>query len=297
MFERPPNGFFTHDLIVFNHLRRGGYVAKGFIFESPDLTNSPIADLNDFQDQLCLLLASLHENQRLQVQYFCDSDYKGELLRYQQETERFSNVWTKRARNERFSRYWQAMTERKLRRQRVIFYISRALENVPTKFQTPAARQDYYNTLLDQLQTEFEHVHRLLLEIFGAAGARVLPMTDADHFRHYKRFLNPSLNDRFDYDPADGFASELSIQENCWHSEGSGQSDFGFFLDGHYHSLIVMTRWPRTTYPGIIQRLTNLRLLDYTITVNVDPLPISQEINKEEKEHDRVAGDYASEKK
>jgi len=31
--------------------------------------------------------------------------------------------------------------------------------------------------------------------------------------------------------------------------------------------------------------------------VNVDPLPISQEIHKEEKEHDRVAGDYASEKK
>jgi hypothetical protein len=54
MFERAPNGFFTHALIVFNHLRRGGYVSKGFIFESPDLTNSPIADLNDFQDQLCL---------------------------------------------------------------------------------------------------------------------------------------------------------------------------------------------------------------------------------------------------
>ena len=122
-------------------------------------------------------------------------------------------------------------------------------------------------------------------------------MSDLDHFRHYKRFLNPSLNDRFDFDPADGFAPELSIQENCWHSEGNGQTDFGFFLDGHYHSLIVLTRWPRTTYPGIIQRLTNLRLLDYTITVNVDPLPITQEINKEEKEHDRVAGDYASEKK
>ena len=297
MFERAPNGFFTRDLIVFNHLRRGGFVAKGFIFEAPDLTNSPVADLNDFQDQLCLLLASLHEHQRLQVQYFCDSDYKGELLRYQQETEKFSNVWTKRARNERFSRYWQAMSERKLRRQRVIFYISRSLENVPTAFQSVAARRDYYNTLLDQLETEFEHVHYLLLEIFGSGGARILPMTDLDHFRHYKRFLNPSLNDRFDYDPADGFASELSIQENCWHSEGSGQSDFGFFLDGHYHSLIVLTRWPRTTYPGIIQRLTNLRLLDFTITVNVDPLPITKEINKEEKEHDRIAGDYASEKK
>ena len=31
--------------------------------------------------------------------------------------------------------------------------------------------------------------------------------------------------------------------------------------------------------------------------MNVDPLPITQEINKEEKEHDRIAGDYASEKK
>lgn len=297
MFERAPNGYFARDLVVFNPLRRGGQVAKGFVFEAPDLTNSPISDLNDFQDQLCLLLASLHENQRLQVQYFCDSDYQADLLRYQGETERFTNVWTKRARNERFSRYWQAMSERKLRRQRVILYIARALENVPRAFQTTAARRNYYCALLDQLQSEFEHVHRLLVEIFGASGARVLPMTDLDHFRHFQWFLNPSLNERFDFDPAGGFVPELSIQENCWHSEGNGQSDFGFFLDGHYHSLLVLTRWPRTTYPGIIQRLTYLRLLDYTITVNVDPLPVTREISKEEKEHDRVAGDYASEKK
>ena len=297
MFERAPNGYFVRDLIVFNHLRRGGYVSKGFVFEAPDLLNSPASDLNAFQDQLCLLLASLHENQRLQVQYFCDSDFRAELLRYQQETERFTNVWTKRARNERFTRYWQAMSDRKLRRQRVILYISRALESVPTAFQTAAARRDYYATLLDQLVGEFAHVHRLLLEIFASAGTRVLPMNDLDHFRHFKRFLNPSLAERFDFDPAEGFAPELSIQENCWHSEGNGQSDFGFFLDGNYHSLIGLSRWPRATYPGIIERLTNLRLLDYAITVNIDPLPITKEINKEEKEHDRVAGDYASEKK
>ena len=134
MFERAPNGFFVNDLILFNSLRRGGYVAKGFVFEAPDLTNSPIADLNAFQDQLSHLLASLHEDQRLQIQYFSDSDYKAELLRFQQETERFENTWTKRSRNERFARYWQAMVERKLRRQRVIIYISRSLENTPNRF-------------------------------------------------------------------------------------------------------------------------------------------------------------------
>src|SRR5438045_4063255 len=163
MFEPTPNGFFVRDLIIFNHLRLGGYVAKGFVFEAPDLTNSPASDLNDFQDQLCLLLASLHENQRLQVQYFCDSDYRAELMRYQHETERFTNVWTKRARNERFTRYWQAMSERKLRRQRVVFYVSRTLEHVPSAFQHTAASRNYYGTLLDQFESESVQVNELLL--------------------------------------------------------------------------------------------------------------------------------------
>jgi type IV secretion system protein TrbE len=297
MFERPPDGFFVRDLIVFNHLRRGGFVARGFVLQAPDLTNSPIADLNDFQDQICLLLASLQENQRLQIQYFCDSDYKEELLRYQRETEKMTNLWTKRSRNERFTRYWDAMFKRELRRQRAVVYIARPLENIPRLVQTGKGRREYYLALIEQLQTEYDHTHRLLLEIFANTGTRIVPMTDLDHFRHYLRFLNPSLDDRFDYDFAAGFEPEHSIQENCWHSEGNGQSDFGFFMDGHYHSMIVLTRWPRTTYPGIIQRLTNLRLLDYTITVNIDPLPVTREISKEEKAHDRVAGDYASEKK
>ena len=201
MFERAPNGFFVRDLIVFNHLRRGGYVSKGFVFQAPDLTNSPISDLNDFQEQLCLLLASLHEHQRLQVQYFCDSDYKAELIRYQQETEKMSNVWTKRARNERLARYLEAMNARTLRRQRVILYISRTLENVPRTFSTSSAMREYYCTLLDQLQGEYAHAHHLLMEIFAGAGARVLPMNDLDHFRHYKTFLNPSLSERCDFDP------------------------------------------------------------------------------------------------
>lgn len=295
MFERAPNGFFVRGLLVFGSLRRGGYVSKGFSLEAPDLSNSPISDLNLFQERLCLLLGSLHEGQRLQVQYYCDSDYARELLRYQSETERCTNAWTRRNRNERFARYWRAMSERKLRRQRVVLYLSRGLEGVPPR--TAAARRDYYRNLLDQLETEFSQQGHLLSEIFGPTGARVIPMGDLDHYRHYRHFLNPSLAERIDFDPADGFAPELSIQENAWHSEGAGLREVGFYLDGHYHSVLVLTRWPRTTYPGIIQRLTGLRLLDYTITVNIEPLPVTREIAQEEKEHDRVAGDYKSEHK
>jgi hypothetical protein len=53
---------------------------------------------------------------------------------------------------------------------------------------------------------------------------------------------------------------------------------FGNIARAHLERAMAHTRWPRSTYPGIIQRLTNLRLLDYVITVNVDPLPVTKEI-------------------
>ncbi|HWC58172.1 MAG TPA: TraC family protein [Verrucomicrobiae bacterium] len=297
IIEKPANGYFLRDLIVFNGLNTGGCVSKGFIFQPPDFNNAQISELNHFQDQLSLLLASLSDNQRLQVQWFCDSDYRNELLHYNDETKHATNIWTRRSRNERFARYWSAMLNRQLRRQRLILYISRSIDISPSFSASRANLTGHYEHLLDQLQEEFSQVHETLTGIFSGQGARIIPMTDADHYRHTASFLNPSYAERFGYDAANGFDPSLSIHENCWHSEGNGQSDFGFWMDGYYHSVIALTRWPKTTFPGIIHRLTNLRLLDYTITVNIDPIPVRKEILKEEKAHERVAGDYASEKK
>jgi len=297
IIEQPANGHFLRDLVVFNGLNAGGYVSKGFIFEPPDFNNAQIGELNEFQDQLSVLLASLGDHQRLQVQWFCDSDYQRELLRYNEETKRAANVWTRRTRNERFTRYWQAMTNRQLRRQRLILYLSRSIETSPSFSASRENLTKHYEVLLDQMQQEFAQVHETLTGIFSGQGARIIPMTDANHYRHFASFLNPSLAGRFNYDPLETFDPSLSIQENCWHCEGGGQADFGFWMDGHYHSIIVLTRWPKMTFPGIIHRLTNLRLLDYTITVNVDPIPVRKEISREEKAHERIAGDYASEKK
>src|ERR1700676_1796430 len=83
MFESAPNGYFIRDLIVFDGLRKGCHVSKGFIIEPPDLSSAAPEHLNAFQDQLALLLACLHDKLRLQVQWFCDSDYRSEFLRFQ----------------------------------------------------------------------------------------------------------------------------------------------------------------------------------------------------------------------
>ncbi len=119
------------------------------------------------------------------------------------------NVWTKRCRNERFMRYWQAMADRNLRRQRLILYISRKIDTSPKATSTAEALAAFYEMTLEQMQAEFAQVHEMLASIFSGQGARIIPMTDADHYRHYKMFLNPSLADRFDYDIFDAFDPEF----------------------------------------------------------------------------------------
>jgi type IV secretion system protein TrbE len=296
MFESAPNGYFINDLIVFHGLGKGCHVSKGFIFEPPELSNAAPEHLNAFQDQIALLLACLHDKMRLQVQWFCDSDYRTELLRYHEQTQRATNVWTRRTRNERFARYWAAMQERRLRRQHLVLFFSRKIDIAPPSAATSGGLRNHYETVLAQLGSEFAQLHEMLGQIFH--GARIQPMNDAEHFRLTSRFLNPSHAERFDYDVSTAFEPALSIQENCWHSEASGLPDnSGFIMDGHFHNILVVGRWPKMTHPGIVRRLTELPLLDYSITVNVEALSARAEINREEKAHDRLAGDYASEKR
>lgn len=74
------------------------------------------------------------------------------------------------------------MLDRKLRRQKLVIYISRAIDIEPTPLQSAGARQEYYELLLGQLRAEFRQLHEMLPGIFP--HGRITPMKDADHFRH-----------------------------------------------------------------------------------------------------------------
>jgi hypothetical protein len=52
IIEKPANGYFLRDLIVFNGLNAGGHVSKGFIFQPPDFKNAPM--YCDFRRELSL---------------------------------------------------------------------------------------------------------------------------------------------------------------------------------------------------------------------------------------------------
>ena len=94
------------------------------------------------------------------------------------------------------------------------------------------------------------------------------------------------------------YTDEYFIQELCWDGDGRGFEDkVGIKINDYYRSLFTIKRWPLKTYPGIVHRLTAFPFLDYQITINLEPIPVREEINREEKAIDRLRGDYEEEGK
>ncbi len=295
--DSAPNGYFAEGLILYGNLETGAMACKGFIVEPPDLHNASVSLLNEFQDKLRIFLATLNLRQRAQIQWTCNADYRKELTRYHQETAQTTDPMVKRVRNERFNRYWNRMLQRTLRREQLVLFVTQDIESYSGNLATRSTLQDYYEKTLSQLKTDFHELGVTLQTIFGN-GTTLRPMSDLDHFTYLKLFLNPTLSDRFEVDFAGMFHPGLTLQELCWDSDGVGMDGkTGFYLDGHFHHLFTLKRWPQKTYPGIIHRLTSLPFLDYQLTINLEPIAIREEISKEEKAMDRLRGDYEAEQK
>lgn len=288
-----PNGYFAQGLLIFGPLGRGGIASKGYILQPPDLRGASIVTLNAYQDKIRGLLANLGEGMRAQFQWTCDCDYRAELTRYFRETEKITHPHLKQVRQERFDRYWQRMHRRELRREQLVLFVSAAIASHSGKALAPDRLAAYYDKVLGQLRGQFDELTGTLRTIFGA-DTPVTPMDDLAHFTYCAKFLNPSFADRFDLDFAVQFNPALSLQENCCHADGVGLEKVGFYLDGRYHTVFTLKRWPSRTYPGLIHRLTSLGFLDYQITVNVEPLPARREVEKEEAAIERLSGEHRS---
>ena len=123
------DGHLVDDLIVYRGLQKGGYVGRGFRVQPPDSENADIGWLNHLEDEMRVLLASLKDTARMQFQWTVDSDYQRELLSYYENTKQLAdNEWSKRQRNERFTRYWRMMENRELRRERLNVYVTTKID-------------------------------------------------------------------------------------------------------------------------------------------------------------------------
>ncbi|NOT95213.1 MAG: hypothetical protein HOP00_02730 [Nitrospira sp.] len=278
--------------MLFGSPERGGMAAKGYRLEPPDLRGASITRLNAFQDQMRAMLALVGPGRRVQFQWSCDSDYRAELLRYHERTQTATHPEIRRVRNERFTRFWQRMAARQLRRERLTLFLSIEITAYAGNARLRDGLEGHYEALFKELAAQFEEFATTLRSLFGAETA-VTPLDEVEHGACLRRFLNPSLAARGQEDVAEQFDPTLSVQENCWHSESIGQPDGGFHLDGHYHAVLALSRWPQRTRPGIVTHLTGLPFLDYCLTVNVTPAAARAEIGREERGAERLRGEYS----
>jgi len=287
-----PDGRFIHNLLLFGSPEAGGVVAKGFRLERPDLRGASHERLNAFQDQVRALLALVSPGRRLQVQWWADADYRQALLDYHARTQEVPEPAIRAVRNERFTRYWRRMKAGGLRREHLVIFLSIEITASAGLARSRQGFADHYGAVLAELAAQFEEFALAMRAVFGPETP-VHPLGDVEHFALIRRFLNPGLGRRNEDDPAAIFDPERSIQENCWHAEGVGQAGGGFVLDGHYHAVLALSRWPQRTRPGIVTHLTGLPFLDYCLTVNITPGTGQREIRQEEKAAERLRGEYA----
>ena len=293
--DKAPNGVFCDGMILYGFPERGAIAAKGFWVEPPDVRGASFARLNAFQDQVRALLALATPGRRLQLQWSCDADYRRELLAYHEATQKVVPPAVRRVRNERFTRYWDRMQARTLRRERLALFLSVEISRYSGNLQTAGGLRTHYAAVLGELSAQFEEFSQTLRTIFHGEAA-VRPMGDEEHCTFVRSFLNPSLAENSEA-TVPRFDPELTVQEQCWLGEGVGQPDGGFYLDGHYHAVLTLDRWPQHTRPGIVTHLTGLPFLDYRITVNVTPAAARGEIRREEQAIERLAGEYADKRR
>ena len=294
-----PDGFFLKGMIYWGEsLSRDTLLAKGFYLEIPDMAAASVENYYGLSDQLKNLMASVlpDEQHALQIQWSVDSNYSAELARYDEITQ----AAIEEGNTSQFGLYCraythaackQAMEEGKLRRKRLAVFITRRCNTVPQRgFGQPEQISDY----LDQQAVTFGNAIDLVRMTFPEA--KITVMDDKEHYYFMSQFLQPSrslvahrIEERYA-----GFREDCSILEQCWNSMAVVQDIDGgtaFVMDGYFHSVFVIEKWPEQTYPAIMDSLTSAVARDYSITENIYPVNVPKKIKTLQAEIDRIKGD------
>src|SRR5262249_5749975 len=126
----------------------------------------------------------------------------------------------------------------------------------------------YYAAFLEQTAIDLRRLVVPLEEALAPLGARVEPMTNLDIVADWHSVLNPSPASRRSLPrlPDDPAFSPT----RCWAASNFHVlADGGSLADGRYPPALPLRRLPAATFPGILDHLTSLVAVDFTLTAQV----------------------------
>jgi hypothetical protein len=295
-----PNGWFLEGLLWWGEtLQREVWVSKGFVIDCPDLSEASSGCRNAVKTMIMAFHGAMGDDYHCQWRWSVNNDYDEAIDRYAGVTDSIrsrSSRWCRFNRMDRTDRYNKKMDEGGLRRERLEVFLSHKIDaRAPISNFRQYLQEEFLQRIIEQEHVGFAHKLDVMRGLFS--DTEITPMGDLEHFRAIRRFCNPSL--------LDGDASEmgieldtgLSIQENCFRGDYGKHPECGMRGDDVYMNVLTVTRWPKSTRPGVFRPLTGVQFLTYDVTINIHPLPVRKEIEKEEKMIERIQGDFVSEQK
>jgi hypothetical protein len=298
IFEtRPPDGWFEGNVLWFDSsLTPATVLARGANVQLPDLKSADQSTRDSCYEALGTLFAQLGSDEALQFQWRVDADYHAELEAYRAETERHQAAgWCRAVREERYRRYADLQAAGQLRRERLDVYLAKRCASVPRGgFRTPEQIDRYVEQTAKNFADRFRNLQGHL------PGAQIAPYGDREHFAAWRAFCQPTLR-LLGEDRYLGFDPRATILENTWPGGGittrDTEGNVFFRLDGQFHTLLVLRRWPMETHLGIVWALTSAVAGNYCFTLNCYPLRSETEVEKTEKELRKLKGNRVHEDK
>jgi len=279
-FSHVPDGMFVDDIIIWGDLGAGSW-SCGLSLLIPPMDYARNEDKNNLKHRIDSML-SFFAKEKLRVQFYWSvGDNYTELQDYDEYTEELhKSSLCYNYRKERSKEYFQQLSDRELRREELVIFISSEIsERLPENLS-----KDTYNEasgkLLFSIKTHaWQQLNRAssFLDTIGVVSKR---LNTLELCSLVKKYYNPS----YVYAPVkDSFNEDLSIKENCIFSDITESKEFSMVLDNQYVCVYALTSpLPKQIYPGMINQLTKLGIIGYSITVNIVPRDLDKMIRQEE---------------
>src|SRR5258708_30200307 len=287
MNVRIPDCYLVEDLLVFGDIAKG-VICQGIEVNVPDQSNVEQDVSNALENDLRTFLSNLQDGERLQVQFYKDSDYQRELERFQKITEKAGACRLSiRERTERYERYMKRMENDRLIQSNLHFYISSRIN--ASKFRGGYSKRAHYERIITAYKQLFEQRVALGDGLLKGHGGSMRALDGLGHLAQLLRYFGPDMSKRY---LAEDIFTEPRANLMQMVRAGSPSpmegADRGFSLDGNYFGMLSFATMPKQTFMGMMNILTSLPVPNFRMVVNCYPLSIESEIVKTESDQEKL---------
>ena len=287
-----PVGFFVGSGgMVYEGGRSGGVYCVAMRVDFPIHLTSSVDHQHEVQDAIRHMESALREEPGLsmQVNLSIDSKFDNELVSYYESHQGHpEDSFSIRQSNSTFAGYVEQKKSGTLFRESTHIWL--CIQMDPSVARTHK-RPERFGATIAHCQARIGNVIAGLKAIVERMGGKLHELGENETFALVYETINPESSE---IDLSEGFDRGLTIGELCCTSRPSPKGpDYAFHRDGLYHDFLVLKQPPRSTWPGLIRRLTNVPILGWRICVNLKAIDTQTLIRKEEIERRRMLHNLA----